>query len=712
MDLASLLNLYPGPYVVYGGKDEDIKLISSKGTINVWFTTTDDVLSVPRKFKYNKMMETIMDAIYIIFTTGAFAGLKAEDATKTIINSPNNTRKAVILQGYSEFVETGLSLTKESYIGGCVVSVLTEYYNQVKDVMKALSINQHIPLPLTNIGLLPHTAFIYNEITPYIHLYTRISALDGKIPLTDDTPTDTLDLKDKSKQMDYISGVKSSALWIGQLKLLLSEIELMIEVLTRSNEGKFIIVYAGSAPGSHIPYLYELFEDYIEEVHLWDRPSRFQFMPKTPSDIKELEKIPQYTHIKNGKIRIVPKEFSDPEMVGETEGFFTDYVVKRYLEEYGKDNRILFISDIRDKASTESVMQDMKMQREWVEKLNPYASLLKFKLPYGDEWGTDDYEYLDGKIYTQAYARPVSTETRLMSFRPYKKRKYSPLTYEKVMTYFNHVTRLNSYNLGALVGDKYKKERFFHVPIASTIEGEFIVKDSGLCTCHDCARHVQISSRYLEFIGQGDDLELLKHMIAENIKYSRDFLHQESSPKTLWSRTNPKMPARDRAHLVLTKKEDKEREKILQDLWKQYIASNNVPEVYKVDIVLRDKDVTDLSITSIANIIVNADDLPNEQIIQLLGQKALQKKNAPYIYGTDTGSEMNVFRDLLKGNKYTYILNFHTDFTKEYDIKKDEEGKYGVKMYRSFLHDYYLALKSNTYKPTKENHMLLWALTK
>jgi hypothetical protein len=113
--------------------------------------------------------------------------------------------------------------------------------------------------------------------------------------------------------------------------------------IARGGDGRgFIIVYVGSAPGSHIPHLLNLFARYGVTAHLWDRRERF--------DIPE-----------SGVIRIIPPEFTDPAMTGDTEGFFTDVVADNYVRTYGRDNRLIFVSDIRDASEEEAIDRDMQM---------------------------------------------------------------------------------------------------------------------------------------------------------------------------------------------------------------------------------------------------------------------------------------------------------------------------------------------------------------
>ena len=55
--------------------------------------------------------------------------------------------------------------------------------------------------------------------------------------------------------------------------------------------------------------------------------------------------------------------------------------------------------------------EDMSDQQRWHDLIRPKVSMLKFRLP----WLPGDTEYLVGKVYTQPYAKPRSTEMRLIA---------------------------------------------------------------------------------------------------------------------------------------------------------------------------------------------------------------------------------------------------------------------------------------------------------
>src|SRR3990167_8963581 len=99
--------------------------------------------------------------------------------------------------------------------------------------------------------------------------------------------------------------------------------------------------------------------------------------------------------------------------------FFTDQTAVEYN---GKN--VLFISDIRTADSKymeeeeveDQIIEDNKWQISWHLKMEPAASMLKFRLP----WGSGTTQYLSGygehsRIYLPVWGRQSTTETRLVA---------------------------------------------------------------------------------------------------------------------------------------------------------------------------------------------------------------------------------------------------------------------------------------------------------
>lgn len=225
----------------------------------------------------------------------------------------------------------------------------------------------------------------------------------------------------------------------GQRKLLLSE----IEFLTRYGEGCARVLYAGAAPGTHIPFLATLFP-------------QFTFVLVDP-----------------GEFKISSSQVPSIEVRRE---FFSATLAEK-LREPGDGwgtSKTLFISDVRTADSKihnamqvdAKVLEDMRMQQEWVRILRPRRAMLKFRLPYAP----GETEYLDGEIFLPVWGPPTTTEARLVTDGQ-SVRSYDHTAYEEQMAFFNTVTRISRYPT-PMVGH-------------------------GLDECFDCASEMAIFQAYL-----------------------------------------------------------------------------------------------------------------------------------------------------------------------------------------------------------------------
>lgn len=209
--------------------------------------------------------------------------------------------------------------------------------------------------------------------------------------------------------------VADSVHW-GQRKLFMNELEL----LTLHAAPGDTVVYAGAAPGKHIEFLADRLFPKLTFVLVDPAPFRIR---------------------SSARIRLV-------------QGLMTDELAREYStagtagEEENAEGakRVIFVSDIRrTHASEDLILEDMLDQQRWHDILRPkvqggvcslisgicvidhpgltqphtalpsaallqQVSMLKFRLP----WRAGDTEYLDGEVRLQPYAKPRSTETRLL----------------------------------------------------------------------------------------------------------------------------------------------------------------------------------------------------------------------------------------------------------------------------------------------------------
>jgi ubiquinone/menaquinone biosynthesis C-methylase UbiE len=232
-------------------------------------------------------------------------------------------------------------------------------------------------------------------------------------------------LPSEMKRMKYYRRTKEikNVIHWGQRKLLLSEIEFLTLYLTdqeskKESKKEIYVIYAGSAPGTHILYLSQLFP----QIHfeLYD-----------------------------------PREFSNKlkksNMINTYVQYFTNETANLWKPEDHLDKNLLFISDIRTGDTEtmefdeieERVKIDHQWQMNWYNIIKPKLSMFKFRLPYNSDAKT---EYLDGEIYIQAYSPATSTETRLIVKENAKMKTYDNHIFEEQMFYFNTKERSLYYN--------------------------------------------------------------------------------------------------------------------------------------------------------------------------------------------------------------------------------------------------------------------------
>ena len=230
---------------------------------------------------------------------------------------------------------------------------------------------------------------------------------------------------------------KSIIHW-GQLKLFLTTLQFLIKYIQK-NVPLINIVYAGSAPGSNITLLANMFPN--TRWYLID-PHKFS---------SELYKHKQIIEIKNN--------------------FFTEDLARYYYNLFknrDKLSKLYFISDIRLSPDDDSVIKDNNINIVWHKIIQPDYSFLKFRCPYEGKY----YDYYKGDLYIQPYAPPSSTESRLVLKTELEKYKYNINEYQGKFIYFNRIIR-----------PAYHKQT--------------IKQNKDFDHCHDCVFFSKIISEYL-----------------------------------------------------------------------------------------------------------------------------------------------------------------------------------------------------------------------
>ena len=249
---------------------------------------------------------------------------------------------------------------------------------------------------------------------------------------------------------------KTAVHW-GQRKLLLSEIELFTIYWDPKVIPNPLCVYAGAAPGIHIPLLAQMFPAFT--FHLYD-PSKFAI---TPTE----------------KIQTFNEYFTDAvakRYAGRNDVFFisdirtTDYKLlrrealkKRGITKFDVNDEPIGPFDLIKEAFRESELKtedqiwgDMLMQQQWVLTMNPEHVLLKFRLPYVLDGVDRSVQYLKGVVYWQIWSPQTSTETRLKPLRNaqgrYELANWSILEYEQWNFHHNTVEREQTFYQNIFTG--------------------------------------------------------------------------------------------------------------------------------------------------------------------------------------------------------------------------------------------------------------------
>ena len=297
--------------------------------------------------------------------------------------------------------------------------------------------------------------------------------------------TDSYTIDDDNQEKVYRKGLKLKNTHWGQLKLFATELLFLVNYYdNRVDE----VIYIGAAPGEHMVVLADLFPSI--SFYLYD---------KSPFD-------PRLNDKRN--ITIYPRYFSALDM-----------------EEW-KDKQCLMICDIRTvtydstktklddmKANEDMVWNDMMLQQRWVETIKPVYALLKFRLPYAEPFELEKgrtREYLDGVVYTQAFCKASSSETRLcVNGLDCNRRDWDILSYERKLFHHNSQVR-----------NKVHKNPFSN-------DTKHVHYDIGLRNDYDSVYLAHATMEYLEKIGQtpneDNTQKLLEHIIS-NISPTRNLI--------------------------------------------------------------------------------------------------------------------------------------------------------------------------------------------
>jgi predicted NAD-dependent protein-ADP-ribosyltransferase YbiA (DUF1768 family) len=251
-----------------------------------------------------------------------------------------------------------------------------------------------------------------------------------------------------SGKLEYSDLVSGNNLHWGQRKLLISEIEFLSIYWNPQTIANPLLVYAGAAPGNHIPFLSTLFPAFT--FHLYD---------PAPFGIKANDKMTLFNEYFTDEVARKYKGKDNVFFVSDIRTSNYDDIVKREVEKRGiqnynryepmndQDASYPLVKEASEIAAQEHMRniweKDMEMQSKWMAIINPEHALLKCVFPYN--LGFETVRYMKGTIYWQAWNRNTSAETRLKPERntrgKYVRVSWNPTDYEQLCYYHNIVDR-------------------------------------------------------------------------------------------------------------------------------------------------------------------------------------------------------------------------------------------------------------------------------
>lgn len=329
----------------------------------------------------------------------------------------------------------------------------------------------------------------------------------------------------------------SVAAHIGQLKLLLSEVDALTRWSAADSSLKYV-VYAGSAPGHKLGFLSEIFP-HITFILVDPTPHNIRFGEQSHYHSDHIDKFLYFAYASDpanehrainlcraGQFQFTPKKESQSllrmESITDTilSTTYRFYVIEDYFtidlaETLSALPNLRFISDIRTKSesadfpSSFHILWNSCLHLEWLQVLDCPA-MTKFRCPFTitnadkkallEEYNaatdeqrqvfarsTVDYVglfmqghfiHLDGEIRLQAFAPTASTETRLHS-TGVQLAEYNYARYEQAMFYVNRIDLLSCY--------------------PSNLRDSQLANELGVCLCRNCALCLAILQDYIDW---------------------------------------------------------------------------------------------------------------------------------------------------------------------------------------------------------------------
>ena len=227
----------------------------------------------------------------------------------------------------------------------------------------------------------------------------------------------------------------------GQRKLLLSNmlaLTLAVDDMQKRNDTRRIqLVVAGASPGIHLPVIIK----HLKASNVRDKIDIHLYDPK------RLHRSAASVVCKSDNVRFTQDKFKDSD-------------AREWGERDSKKSCLIFLSDIRSeihgkhehvRADEDTIRGDMRMQKAWVEQMQPDYSMLKFHARHATPDGPSvapSFRYLKGTLYKQAFTDLFSAECRLfVTQADIGEQEYCTAAIERHMFYHNRTLRPKTYAL-------------------------------------------------------------------------------------------------------------------------------------------------------------------------------------------------------------------------------------------------------------------------
>ena len=351
------------------------------------------------------------------------------------------------------------------------------YFNKTNDIVNlykggAVKTSDIEPIQNKEFFINPENSVIINEL-----LTTKHNALQY------------LDDIEHTKERQEDTNLIRTTIHVGQLKLLLSELEFLTEVLD-DNKANATVIYAGSAPSNKIYYLSTLYpnvkfilvdpnEHFImfeDGNHYESKKSDMVIYLDTKNKNNKYGVKKHVVNLYNGKVekknkREVDVNFKEYYTNKEKKNYLLNFIKNSNYRFYiiedlftndiadlFKDIECYFISDIRSnindmnsylskinkmqvrtptKFSTEESPSDLDicwnnaMHLNWLQRLQPKKAMLKFRAPWFDPEEQDDFNYYSGlEPFKSAFSE--ASDRGIDFIQDYNNKKFNYIKDEKI----------------------------------------------------------------------------------------------------------------------------------------------------------------------------------------------------------------------------------------------------------------------------------------